>query len=455
MRLIIIGAGVAGLAAAHEARRAAAEFGVPLDITVLEAEARLGGKVWTRTVDGVPLDLGPDSFVTTKPGARELAEELGLTAELVTPGPQAARAYLWLRGRLRRLPPGLALGVPTGPLALLGALRQGIVGPLGALRAACEPLLPARAPAAGPPDPTVARVVRRRLGHQVADRLVAPLVLGIYGAPPEHLSMAAALPQLAGSRSLVLAMLRRPPTDGPTLLSLRGGMGRLIRALADSMAEEDLRVACPARALRFQGQGFVVDTPRGEQSADAVLLATPAPQASDLLAEVAPEAASALRGIAYSSSAVILLRYDPSDLGRPLDASGYLVAPEEGRVVTACSWLSAKWPHLAGAGVWLRAIVTSPRALAADDEPLKRRVVAEVGEAMEASRPPADVQLVRWAPSLPVYAAGHLARVTAAERALPPRLALAGAAYGGLGVPDCIRDGQEAARRLVEPLAAL
>ncbi len=266
--------------------------------------------------------------------------------------------------------------------------------------------------------------------------------------------MAAALPDLARARSLVLTAMRRPRGAGPVFLTPRGGMGTLVDRLVDALGAEDLRTACPALSLAPDGDGFAVETPDGAIPADAVLVATPATAAARLLAPVAPDAAEPLAAIRHRGTAVVHLRYAPGTLGQPLDGSGYLVAPEEEVVTAACTWIGAKWPHLSAGGLRLRAAASAPHALALSDEVLRDRVVAEVERVMRATRPPEDARLLRWPEVLPVYAPGHLQRIAAARRGLPARVALAGAAYEGVGVPDCIRTGEDAAARLVASLAA-
>jgi oxygen-dependent protoporphyrinogen oxidase len=454
-RLVVVGGGVAGLAGARAALAAAEAVGMDLAVAVLEGEDRLGGKIRTEDVGGVPLEWGPDAFLAEKRRARELVVELGLGPDIVGTGPLADRAYLRVDGRLRRLPRGLALGVPTGPAALIGAMSSGILGPGAALRAALEPLLPRERSR----DRPTSEVARRRLGRRAADRLVGPLVEAVYGAPAGEVSFDAGFPAFRGRRSLVVAMARRRRPDGPAFLSLRGGMGRLITRLADDLLARGatVRTGCRVAGLAAAEGRFALLTPDGVEEADAVLLATPAPAASRLLRQASPGAAYALGWIRYRPSAVVLLRYPDGTLGQPLDGSGFLVAPGEGLAVTACTWLPAKWPHLVpvgsgSGGVWLRAVVTRLDALGLPDPELRDHAEREVREAMRGSVRAEAVRLHRWDQALPVYAPQHRRRVAAAERALPQHVALAGASYRGVGVPDCIAGGEEAGRRLVASL---
>lgn len=467
MRLIVIGGGIAGLAAALRARQRADEAGLSLDITVIEASDRLGGKILTQEGEGgVPLELGPDSLLATKPRGRELAAELGLADDLVAPGPQARRAYLLLGGQLKPLPDGLAMGVPTGLGPLVACLRGGIIGPAGALRAGIEPLLPRT----GSPgnDLSVAEFTRRRLGTQVSQRLIAPLVTGVFGADPAEISMQSALPQFASARSLVLAMARRPKPPagkpggggGSPFLSIRGGMSRLVDAATVALkrspdaggGQTEILLNTPATRLAIEGREFLVDAAGGRLRARAVLVAAPATVAAQLLREVAPEAATTAGGIRYHASAVALLRYRPGDVGRALDGSGYLAAPEESAVVAAGTWLTTKWPHIDWTDTWVRAVVVSPEALDRSDDDLEGAVVEETSRILEAKTGPLEVRLHRWPEALPVYAPGHRVLVEEVMKALPPGVELAGAACRGLGVPDCISGGETAAETLVSSI---
>ena len=438
MRLVVVGGGIAGLSAAWEARRLAAERGEDVQITVLEAEPRAGGKLWTEQADGISLEWGPDSFLASKPAARELAEELGL--ELVEPLPNARRAYLLSGGELRPFPPGLVMGIPRGPSGMAGAVRSGIVGPEAAARAAREPFV-----GGGVDAGTAAAELRRRLGPGWSTRLVEPLLEGVFGAPAEELGMREVLPAFAGERSLVLAARRMPAARGPAFLSIRGGMGALAGGLRDSLANEDLRLRTSAVAVVRRDDRFAVDVEDGSIEADAVVVAIPAPVAARVLRPAAPAAAETLEAIRFSSSAVILLRWANRAVGRVRTASGYLVPRGEGLAHAACTWVTSKWPHRA-TDLWLRAIVTSPEHLAAGDDALTGRVADEVGIVMRATAPPLETRLHRWEHALPVYAPGHFDRVARAEQDLPPGVVLAGASYRGLGVPDCVVSGRAAAR---------
>lgn len=448
MRLVIVGGGIAGLAAAYTARTAG-DPGQPADVTLLEATDRLGGKLFTEHTGDTLLEWGPDAFVAAKPWARELVEELGVADELVGTG--ASGASLWIGGRRRPLPPGGALGIPTGPHGLAHAVRHGVLTPRGALRAAAEPLLPGRPPA---PGTTLGATVRRRLGPEVAGRLVAPLAGGVYGAPPDELDLATVLPPATGARSIVRTLRKRPPASGPGFLTLRGGMGRLVDALTAALPDADLRTGVRVTSIEADGGRFRVATTGGDVEGDAVVIALPAPDAAGLVSPIAPEAADALAGIRFSSSAVVHLRYPQGAIPHPLEGSGCLAVPEERTAVAACSWVGSKWPHLATLQPHIRAIVTAPEPLALPDPVLQERAADEVGRMVGARGAPVDVRLHRWERALPVYAPGHADRVAAVERALPPGMALAGASYTGLGVPDCVHTGRLAARRLCDPASS-
>ena len=421
--LAVIGGGVAGLAAARAASHAGWE------VTILEATDRLGGKVRTEMVDGVPWEWGPDAIVASKPRGEDLLEELGLLEEAVAPATR--RAYLLRGGELRPIPPGTAMGVPRGPGALMAAARAGILTRADALRGAMEPLVPGR------PRGELGEVARARLGRGVAEKLTLPLVAAVFGTPDQDLEMA--LPELAGAWSLTAGARRRPPAR---FLGLRGGMERLIEALAADLDGVEVRTGARAEVIEGSAGAYVVRADGAGVEADAIVVAVPAPSARPLLPSLPEGWAS------FTSSAVVHLRYPEGALGRPLDAAGY-VASDPG-LVQACSWVSAKWPHLEEPGPHLRAVVVEPGP--GPDDELGERVAEEVGVVMRADAAPDLIRVRRWPLALPRYRAGHAATVRRLRRALPPSIQVAGASYDGVGVPDCVAGGEVAVERILDAL---
>ena len=430
-RVTVVGAGITGLATAWFLRDA----GVP--VTVLEALDRVGGKVRTEIFGDEPLDVGPDTFLGRVPWAADLCRRLGLDDDLVAPA--TTRAWLWSRGRLRPLPDGLALGVPLKPLALA---RSGVVGPAGLARAGLDVVLP-RSPLTD--DPSVADVIGGRLGREVLDRLVDPLIGGINAGRSDRLSLAAVAPDLAAAarrhRSLILGLRAdrqaAPPPDAPLFLGLRGGLQRLTDRLAQDL---DVRTGTEITAL-----------PSG-----VVVLAVPAPAAAKLVAERSPAAADELDGIRYASVAVATLAYRRGDVGHALDGSGFLVPRVDGRLLTACTWFSSKWPEVARNGRVLLRCSTGrdgdDRALELDDAELVRRLHAEAAEALGLRAPPFECVVVRWPAAFPQYDTGHLARIERIEQALARHLrnvVVTGAAYRGVGIASCVRQARETADRVL------
>ena len=429
-RVAVVGGGIAGLAAAWYLHRDG------VDVTVYEADDRLGGKVSTAEFGGRPVELGPDAFLARRPEGTELCRELGLGGELVSPA--TGKAYLWLQGRLRTLPTGLALGVPTD---LPAVVRSGVLSARGVARAAIEPLLPS---SGGVGDRSIGALVRRRFGDEVFDRLVDPLVSGINAGRADDLSAEAVTPQLMAaardSRSLLLGLRAARPADSgaPVFLTVRSGLGAAVDELAARLP--DVRTSFPVRSL-------------DDLDADAVIVATPAFAAAQLLRPVAPAAAAELDTIEYASVVLTLLSYPADAVGRPLDGSGFLVPRHEGRMMTACSWASSKWPQWGREGEVLFRVSAGRAgddgAVLMDDDDLVARLHGELSEAIGLrAAAPTSTHVARWPRSFPQYAVGHLDRVARIESALPPHIAVAGAAYRGVGIPACIASGKAAAERV-------
>ena len=446
-RVVIVGAGIAGLATAWYLQQAG------VDAVVLEASDRAGGKVHTSELDGVALDVGPDTFLGRMPWAVDLCRELGLDDDLIAPA--TAQAWLWSRAELRRLPDGLALGVPLKPLTLA---RSGVVSPEGLARAALDVVLPQIKPRA---DPSVADVIGGRLGDEVLNRLVDPLIGGINAGRSDRLSLAAVAPDLFAAfrrhRSLIVGLRserrKAPPSDAPLFLGLRGGMERLTSTLA---AKLDLRLSTPVDAVTTSAGQLSVVVRGGEPlRADAVVLATPASTAAGALRGASPSAAASLSQIRYASVAVATLAYKPADIPHKLNGSGFLVPRVDGRLLTACTWFSSKWPNLRPNGLVLLRCSAGrdgdERIAGLDDTELVGRLHAEAAEALGLRAAPVESVVTRWPNAFPQYDVGHLGRVDAAERALArqlPGVTLVGASYRGVGIASCVRQAKEAARRI-------
>ncbi len=437
MNLHIIGGGIAGLAAAWEL---SGHDGA--EVTVHEASNRLGGKVHTSPIAGQPVDEGADAFLLRVPWAMDLVRELGLADEVVHPAER--RAYIWSRGGLRPMPRQHVLGVPLDldDLAATGLLDD---DEMAETRQAYARV----GTAVLDEDVSVADLVADATGRPVLERVVAPLLGGINAGRVEHMSAATLTPQLlAAARhhdGLLVGLRdqrRATDPDAPIFGSFEAGTQRLVDALVAALVD---------RGVTLHLRSPVTDL--GALDADGVVLATPA----FVTAELAPETAGVLAPLDYASVVLVTFSLPATALTRPLDASGFLVARPEGLLLTACSWSSTKWAHLGDdETVVLRASAGSygdDRIDLLDDEALTIRLLDELALTMGIDGPPSAVRVSRWDRSLPQYAVGHAAVVAEAEAALPPSVVLAGAAYRGVGLPACIRDGREAAGRLLEALA--
>jgi oxygen-dependent protoporphyrinogen oxidase len=448
LRFAVVGGGIAGLAAAWELTTGAGTA----DVTVFDP-GPLGGRIQTEEFLGHPVDTGADAFVARVPDAVALAGELGLADELVAPA--ARQALIWVGGRLHPLPGGLVLGAPAH-LRPLVASR--ILTPAGLLRAAADLVLP---PTAWPEDVTVAEVVRRRFGRQVAERLVDPLIGGIHAGRTEDLSAESTAPQLARAarshRSLLLGLRALPaPASGPLFLAPRAGMGRLVARLVEVLTGRGVRFDTTAVTAIRGGKGdpLVLDA---IGAFDRVVVATPAPISARLLEPGAADVAADLRAIAWSSVVLATLAYRRRDLAVPDGVSGWLVARGEGRLMTACSFGSAKWPHWSDPETMVLRVSAGragdERALGLRDDDLVDRLQAEVSTALGTAAAPFHWRVSRWREAFPQYGVGHRARIARLESRLAaqlPGVALAGASLNGSGVPACVASGRRAAR-LVRP----
>jgi oxygen-dependent protoporphyrinogen oxidase len=448
MRLVVVGAGITGLTAAWEWRRTNPDD----EVVVLETSDRIGGKLDRIDLAGRWYDTGPEAVLARVPEAVELIEALGLADQLV-PARTTQASIVLPDGRFP-LPAGTLQGVPTTADGLAGVLS-----PDGVARVRAEVELP---PLRLDGDVSVGGLLRERLGDEVVDRLVEPLLGGVYAGRPDDLSLAATMPALAAQLPAAPTVLAaaiaardagarsRGDVDGPVFVTVRDGIGSLPDALVRGSGA-DVRLGTTVTALHRAAGGLELDLAGGGTlAADAVVLATPAGPTARLLAEVAPDAVPPLQGIPYASMAVVAMAFPEQPVST---GSGLLVPPVTGRLVKGVTVSSSKWPHLGGA-LRVRSSVGrfgDDAALQRDDADLTTAVVADVAELLDLERPePLQTRLVRWVDGLPQYLVGHPARVAAIRSAVDavPGLAVAGAAYGGVGVPACIRDARRAVAAL-------
>jgi len=459
--IVIIGGGISGLAAAHRLLELSEE---KVQVTLLEASPRLGGTIQTEQRDGFLLERGPDSFISEKPQALALAKRLGLESRLVQTNEQFRRSFIVRHGRLRAVPEGFQLLAPS---RLWPFITSDIFSVFGKARMAADLLLP-RKHVNGTNDESLASFVRRRLGTEALDRMAQPMVGGIYTADPETLSLRATLPRFLEMerehRSLILAMLRQGRaqkigTSGARyslFLSFDRGMQVLVDALAQQV-NADIRLNTRAQRLKRNGPGWTIVTGDGaELVADAICVAVPAYLAAGLLNDVHERLAQKLRQIKYASTATINFAYRRAAISHPLDGFGFVVPFVEQRALIACTFSSVKFSGRAPEGhVLLRAFAggaLQPEIFALDEGDMRVRVEVNLRELLGITEDPLFVEAAKWKDSMPQYEVGHLERVNEIEKLTSelPGLALAGNAYRGAGIPDCIRSGEAAAEILTQ-----
>ena len=489
MRTAIIGGGIAGLAAAYELEKARGA-GAAVEYTLFESRERLGGSLASEVVNGVVLERGPDSFLSEKPAGAELCRELGLGPELTPSNDANRKTYIVVRNRLVPLPDGLMFMVPT---KLVPTALSGLFSPATKIRMALELLHP---PRPSEQDESVASLVERHFGKEAVDRLVDPLLSGIYGGDATQLSARTVLPKMVEMEthygSLTRGMLaahrqmrarmaeaqkigtgggpqsapRSGQAAGPRTIftTLRGGMQQLVDAVEARLTPAWVRKSTAVKELERLSRGWRVSTGGSAGTYDAVIMASPAWAAGVLLGGVDPVLGEELGGIPYSSSITVNLVYDESKLGPLPDGFGFLVPAVEGRAMLACTFVHRKFLGRTPPGkAVLRAFLGGAKneaLLNESDEVLVATVRRELSEILGArvagiQIEPEATQVSRWRRAMAQYAVGHQDRMKriSARVAELPGLRLAGNAYDGIGIPDCIRTGRKAAKELMETQA--
>ena len=458
MRLVVVGGGIAGLTAAHRAVEISRERETALELTVLEARDRLGGTIETEHAGGFLVETGPDSFLSEKPWGLALCRRIGLESRLVGTDDRFRRVFVWFGKRLHPVPDGFQLLAPT---RLTPFVTSSLFSWPGKLRMALDVILPR----GGGGDESLGAFVRRRLGREALERIAQPLVAGIYTADPDELSLLATMPRFVElerrERSLIVGLWkasRKAPaasTSGARwslFVSLAGGMGELIAALASRLPSDAVRLKHRVGGIERRGVQWRVTTEEaGAIDADAVIVATETHAASRLLRYVDPPLATMLETIPYASSATVSLGYRRADVPHPLDGFGFVVPRAEHRDLLACTFSSVKYPGRAPERhVLIRCFVggaLNAAALERSDDEIVERVRRELGEALGITAAPMLTRVARHPASMPQYAVGHLTTVETIERRLAaiPGLLLAGGGYRGVGIADCVRSGEAAA----------
>jgi len=465
IQVAVIGAGISGLAAAWQIRRLRPEA----EVVVFERQAEVGGVLGTVRENGFQVERSADNFITTLPWGVQLCRDLALDDQLVTTHPQHRRAFVVWRGRLHPLPDGFLMMAPTRlwPLA-----TTPLLSPLGKLRAAMEYFIP---PQSDDRDESLAQFARRRLGREVYERLVEPLVSAVYGADMERLSLLATLSrfremerrygsliramraQMAQRRQAGKSSGRHAGESGARysmFVTLQRGLQDLVDRLAASLPTGALRLNVGVSTVHRGDHQWVLQLSDGQQFAsDAVILAVPAHAAAPILRELDPDLSEELAAITYTGSLILALAYRREDVGHRLNGSGCVVPGVEGSPFLAVSFSSQKYPHLAPEDhVLIRVFAGGarrPDLVSLEDAQVVRLLREEVEKLLEIHGQPVHHWLFRWSQAMPQYEVGHGDRLRRINERLTawPGLALAGNAYRGVGIPHCIHSGQQAARK--------
>ncbi|MEC0234942.1 protoporphyrinogen oxidase [Paenibacillus kribbensis] len=466
-KVVILGGGISGLSAAFYVKKLAEEKQMEVEITLVEKSDRLGGKLHTIRQHDFLIEKGPDAFLARKTAMLELTMELGLEAELVSTNPKAKSASILHKGKLHTMPMGFILGIPT---KLTPFIRTGLISPLGKARAALDLILPAKQ---GDMDESLGDFIKRRLGKEVLDQITEPLLSGIYAGDTYSLSLMSTFPQFKQMeqkhRSLIIGMAKGAgrktgvPSQLPEIakksmfLSYRQGLSTIVERLKERLHTVHFVMGQGVAEVRKE-DGYQVVLDHGQViDADAVICAVPAFEAAKLFSGVA--SAGLLNKISYVSVANIALAYKNTELNLSFEGTGFLVPRKEGKRITACTWSSTKWSHTAPAGyTLLRTYIGHAGAqewMQMTDAELVDAARKDLKDLMGLKAEPEFVEVSRCNESMPQYPIGHKEHMAKVRHDLSqhfPNVFLCGAGYGGVGIPDCVAQGKDAAEQLISAL---
>jgi oxygen-dependent protoporphyrinogen oxidase len=459
-KVAVVGAGIAGLTAAYELTRQARERQIPLSLDIFESRDRLGGVILTDREGEYVLDAGPDAILTLKPAALELCRELGLEDDVIPTRDEHRGVALYSRGKLRPLPYGTG---SSWPRKISAYVSSGVVSWGSKLRMAGDLILP-RGPLKD--DESMADFFGRRLGREAVDRIIDPLIAGIYSGDPEKLSIYSTFPRfpqmVARNRSLLLTMLKAPQSSRsghrtlPVFCSLRDGLDQLVAALERELSGANISLSTEVSSVSRSDRRWSIRTSTGTREGYSdVLLATPAWVAARMLGGEFSQLKSMMESIRYVSSGAVFFAYRKDDVAGRLKGYGFLVPNCEGRRINGATWISNKFEHRSPHdGFLVRCFVGGDRTageLEKDDADLIGMCHEELREIAGVTAEPLFSRAYRWRQSNPQYDVGHAQRSREIDEALSQHAGLhvTGSGYRGIGVPDCVKDGRETARRLL------
>lgn len=478
--IAVIGGGITGLTAAYELQKQFAAIGQAIQITLIEKSHQLGGAIQTLKRDGFIIEKGPDSFLSRKPAVLNLSKELDLLGDLTPLSPAASKSFICLKGQLHPMPAGLAMGIPTQIKPFVGTRLLSLSGKA---RAALDFFLPRKTTLG---DESLGSLLERRLGSEVTERLVSPVLAGIYAGDLHMLSTEATFPQLLDMenkhRSLILGMLssrKKPPTTQPQtvgvelpphlrgsmFLTYKDGLCTLVERLTEVLRSSGTKIYLnsPVETLTRQQEGYEIRLASGNVlHADGIIMAVPAEQAMHVIQGASQHLSGKLGQIPSVSVANVVMAFDQAKFKNALQGSGFVVPRQEGLLITACTWTSAKWKHTAPQGkVLIRAYIGHFRDQAhqqLNDQELIDRVIKDLVLILGEKVTPLFTEVTRHSEAMSQYFVDHLERLREIEEDLHedfPKMIVAGRSFRGVGIPDCIAQGNDAAHRLFQQLCVV
>ena len=460
-KVVIIGGGITGLTATYYLQKEAKEKGLPLEVKLIEATHHLGGKIQTVEKDGFVIERGPDSFLARKQSAARLAKEVGMENDLVNN--TAGKSYVLVKGRLYPMPGGSIMGIPT---EIAPFITTGLFSPIGKLRAAADFILPRSNPAE---DQALGMFFRRRLGDEVVENLIEPLLSGIYAGDIDKLSLMSTFPQFyqveQKYRSLVIGMKKSTPKapkksgekkeSKGIFLTFKNGLQSFVDTIEKNLEPKSVMKGYRVEAIEKMDSGYEVKLNGGEIIyADSVIMSVPHHVTQSIFSQY--RLFDSFKDMSSTSVANVALAFSEEAIEKDIEGTGFVVSRNSDHTITACTWTHKKWPHSTPKGkVLLRCYVGRPGEEAVvdlSDDEITKIVLDDLNKTMNITMDPEFVVISRWKDSMPQYTVGHkerIKKVTTGIQAELPGVFIAGSSYEGLGLPDCIDQGEEVVQKVL------